>query len=563
MKGKSILIISVLFVFGLVLSACQPQATATPETITVIETVVIEQEGETIIETREVEKVVTATPEPKGGDTLVFRLSEDPETLDHVLTNSLTANGVISNYFCERLVYYDGEGNPQPWLAESWEVSDDQSEITFYLRQGVMFHDGTELNAEAVKYNIDLILDPAVASPKLSGLGSLQSVEVVDEYTVKFIFSEPYAPFFIYMAGATGCIASPTAMEEWGDQYGRHPVGTGPYVFQEWIPGSQITFTRNENYQQFRTDVVNKGAPLAEQIILLVIPEEGTVQAALETGEILVGDLAADIVARFVGDPNFEVVIDKNVANVVFLEFNFNRAPFDNPVIRQAIGHAIDRQAAVNAAWNGYAEIAYSPLPLGDPGFDPEIAAQYGTPYDPEKALELFLQEGFTQNADGVMLNPDGTPVVWKVKSYAGFTHINRTLEVVQANLADLGIEVTLETAEWGAFYSSLLEDDWDMELMRWTNRDPSILNGIYRSPGHYEKTPPGPYDEILDRCNATMDPDLRNECVKEAQISLMENYMSVPILSNWLMYAVQGYVRDYTIDFLGYLLPGDVWLDR
>jgi peptide/nickel transport system substrate-binding protein len=352
-------------------------------------------------------------------------------------------------------------------------------------------------------------------------------------------------------------------MQQWGDEYGRHPVGTGPYVFEDWIPGSQITFVRNENYQQFRTDVKNTGLPLADKVILLVIPEEGTVQAALETGEILVGDLAADIVARFVGDPNFNVVIDKNVANVVFLEFNFLKPPFDDPVVREAVSYAVDRQAAVNAAWNGYAEIAYSPLPLGDPGFDPAIAEEYGTPYDPAKALELFLQAGFTQTDDGIMLDPEGNPVVWKVTSYAGFTHINRTLEVVQANLKDLGIEVQLETAEWGAFYPTLLEDDWHMDLMRWTNRDPSILNGIYRSPGHREKTPAGAYDEVLDRCNATIDPDARNECVKEAQILLMENYMSIPILSNWTMYAVQNFVKDYTIDFMGYLLPGDVWLDK
>jgi peptide/nickel transport system substrate-binding protein len=565
MKPKKIMFaFTLVLAFVFVLSACAPGTTITvppPEVIEKEVTRVVEIAGtaQTIVE----QVVVTATPQPKGGDTLTFRLDEDPETLDSTLTNSLTANGVITQYFCERLVYYDKNGDPQPWLAESWQVSPDQTEIVFTLRQGVQFTDGTDFNAEAVKFNIDRIMDPAIASPKLSDLGSLTSVDVVDDYNVKFTFSEPYAPFFIYMAGATGCINSPTAMQTWGEEYGRHPVGTGPYQVEEWIPGSQITFIRNENYQQFRTDVVNPGKPLADKVILLVIPEEGTVQAALETGEILVGNLAADIVARFVGDPNFNVVIDKNVANVVFLEFNFPKPPFDDPVVREAIGYAIDRQAAVNAAWNGYAEIALSPLPLGDPGFDPEVAAQYGTPYDPAKALELFQQAGFSQNADGTMLDPSGQPVVWKVTSYSGFTHITRTLEVVQANLKDLGIQVNLETAEWGAFYESLLGDNWDMDLMRWTNRDPSILNGLYRSPGHRDKTPAGPYDEILDRCNATTDPNARNECVKEAQISLMENYMSVPILSNWTMYAIQSYVRDYTIDYLGYLMPGDVWLDK
>lgn len=558
---------SVLFIFVFVIAACAPQEAPTAEVIEVeiqVEvTKIVEIEGEKEIITETITEIVTATPEPRGGDTLIFRLSEDPETLDSILTNSLTANTTIMETFCEALVYFDSEGNPQPWLAESWEVSDDQLEIIFKLRQGVMFHDGTEFNAEAVKYNIDLVLDPDVASPKLSNLGSLTTVEVLDEYTVKFTFTEPYAPFFFYLSDSTACINSPTAMMEWGEEYGRHPVGTGPFVFVDWIPGSQITFVRNEDYQQFRTDVLNTGPALAEQLIYTVIPEEGTVQAALETGEILSAFLQADIVARFVGDPNFQVVINKNVDNIVFLEFNFLRPPFDDVKVREAVSYAINRQAAINAAWNGYAEMAYSPLPLGDPGFDPDIAAEYGTPYDPEMAVSLFEEAGFTQNDDGVMLDPDGAPVEWKITSYSGFTHITRTLEVVQANLKDLGIEVELWTAEWGAFYPTLLEDDWHMDLMRWTNRDPSILNGIYRSPGHREKTPAGPYDEVLDRCNETIDPDARNACVKEAQILLMENFIAIPILSNWQMFAVQNFVRDYTLNFFGGRLLGDVWLDQ
>ena len=423
MKKITLILFSGLILLSLALTACQPQQASEAEVIEreVEVTRIVEVEGEKEVITETIVEVVTATPQPKGGDTLVFRISEDPETLNSVETNSLTANDVIATYFCERLVYFDQDGNAQPWLAESWDVSEDQLEIVFKLREGVMFHDGTELNAEAVKYNIDQILDPDVASPKLADLGTLESVEVVDEYNVKFVFSEPYAPFFVYMAGATGCINSPTAMQEWGMEYGRHPVGTGPFVFEEWIPGSQITFVRNENHQQFRKDVSNPGLPLAEKVILTVIAEEGTVQAALETGEILVGYLAADIVASFVGNPNFNVIIDKNVANVVFLEFNFNVEPFDNPTVRKAINYAIDRQAAINAAWNGYAEIAYSPLPLGDPGFDPEIAAEYGTPYDPAMALQLFEEAGFTQNSEGIMLDPNGQPVVWKVTSYCRF----------------------------------------------------------------------------------------------------------------------------------------------
>jgi len=553
------LLLSVLVIASFVLASCAAPAAAPAEPQVVEVTRVVEKEGQTIIE------VVTATPEPKGGDTLYMRLSEDPESLDSVLTNSLTANSVIANYLTDRLVYFDADGMAQPWLAKSWEVSEDQTELTFFLQEGVKFHDGTDFNAEAVKANFDRMMDPANASPKLGYLGSLQEVVVVDDLTVTFVFEKPYAPFFINLAGAVGAINSPTAVEQYGETYGRSPVGTGPFMFEEWIPGSSITLVRNPDYKQFRKDVYNQGPALAEKIVLVVIPEEGTVQAALETGEIISADLAADIVARFVGDPAYNVIIDKNVANVVFLEFNFLKPPFDDIRVRKAVNHAVDKAAAIRAAWNGYAEPALSPLPLGDPGFSAEIAAEYGYEYDPEKALALFEEAGFTQNADGIMVDAAGAPVVWKVTSYAGFTHINRTLEVVQANLKDLGIEMVIETAEWGAFYASLQEPDadWDMELMRWTDRDPSILSNIYRSPGHIGTYPAGPWDEVLDRCDATMDPAERFDCIGEAQKLLLENASSVPILTNWSMYAVRKEVMDYHLDYTGYLLASDIWIQK
>jgi peptide/nickel transport system substrate-binding protein len=175
-------------------------------------------------------------------------LQEDPETLYNVNTNSLTANTVINTYILDRLVYFDADGNPQGWLADSWEVNDDQTEITFTLRPGIMFHDGNEFTAEAVKFHFDNVLNPDNASPRLAFMGSLQGVTVIDDYTVKFIFETPYAPFFDTLAGEG--FNSLAAVEAAGDEYGRQPIGTGPYMVEEWIPGSQITLVRNPTYQQ-------------------------------------------------------------------------------------------------------------------------------------------------------------------------------------------------------------------------------------------------------------------------------------------------------------------------
>ncbi|MDQ2092489.1 ABC transporter substrate-binding protein [Rhodalgimonas zhirmunskyi] len=499
-----------------------------------------------------------------NAETLRFRLGEDPESLYNVETNSLTANTVIASYLLERLVYFDKNGDAKPWLAESWELNEAQTEITFKLRNGITFHDGEPFNADAVVYHFNTILAPESASPHLASMGPLTSIEALDDLTVKFTFSEPYAPFFNELAGATGGFNSPKAVEAAGSGYGRAPVGTGPYMIDQWIPGTEIKFVRNDNYhEQFRGDAVNKGAPHAEEILLSVISEDGVAQAALEAGELSASMLLSDTIAQFMDHPDFNTVIDETATNLMFLEFNHQKAPFDDVNMRKAIGYAIDRESALAAAWDGFGTAALGPLALGIPGFDGEVAAKYGTPYDPEKAKAILDDLGWVDSDGDGIRDKDGKPAEFLIKGYAGYAHSSRTLQVIQANLAQIGINVTLETADWGAFYPSLLDDGWDMDLMRWTARDAGILGELFRSPGHRQKLPANaPLDDLLTRCNSTVDPAARNECVSEAQRMLLENVTIVPIMSNWTVIATQGNVKDYTIDRMGYLIPGDVRIE-
>ncbi|HEY2132425.1 MAG TPA: ABC transporter substrate-binding protein, partial [Acetobacteraceae bacterium] len=217
-----------------------------------------------------------------AGPTLHFRLGEDPETLYNVKSFSLTVSSVLGPYLLDRLVYFDASGQPKPWLAESWTVSEDQTEITFKLRTGIKFTDGTDFNAAAAKAQFDAVMDKKNASPLLPLLGSLQTVEAPDATTLRFTFAKPFAPFLSNIAQASFGFNSPTAVAKYGDQYGRHVVGTGPYMLKSWDPGSEIVLVRNPNYHQYRGDAVNKGAPIADRIVLTVISEEGVAQAALE-----------------------------------------------------------------------------------------------------------------------------------------------------------------------------------------------------------------------------------------------------------------------------------------
>lgn len=490
---------------------------------------------------------------------LHFRLSEDPETLYNVKSVSLTVNSLLTSYILESLVYFDADGQPKPWLAESWTVSPDQKQITFKLRSGVVFTDGTPFDAAAVKFHFDSIMDKANASPLLPRLGSLESVEVVDPHTVRFTFAKPYAPFLNYIAGALGGINSPTAVKKSGIQYGRHPVGTGPYMLTSWLPGTELNLARNPHFHQYRGDALNKGAPYAAKVVLTVISEESVSLAALQTHELMAATISADAITALSKDTAFHVVINKTVNNLLFLEFNQRRAPFSDINFRRAISYAINRDAVAMAAFNSYASPALGPLALGIPGFDPKIGQEYGTPYNPAKAREILAKVGWTRDGGGPLMK-DGKPAVFVIKSYAGFQTIDNTLAVIQSNLADLGIKVSLDTSDWGTFYPSLKADNWDMDLMRWTSSDPSVLTQLFRSPGHRGATLANPeQDAILDRCGTLMDAAARAACVGEAQTSLAKNVVIAPIVSNWLVTATQADVKDYHLDYFNNLIPGDV----
>lgn len=504
---------------------------------------------------------VCAAAAQAAAQTLSFRIGEDPETLYNVNTVSLTAGEIINTYVLERLVYFDADGAPQPWLASGWDVSDDQTEITFALREGIRFHDGAPFDAAAVAAHFGEILDPENASPQLANMGPLERVEAVEAMTVRFVYSEPFAPAFNAIAGNGGGINSPAAVAAAGDGYARAPVGTGPFVFERWLPGTLLEFTRNDDYHATpRSDWANAGPAHAERVVLNVISEEGMAQAALETGELTAASLAADVIPLFENNPSFNLVVNRSSGNLVFLEFNHQKPPFDDPRFRRAISHAIDREAAVEAAWAGYGTPALSPLSAAIPGFSAEVAAERGAPYDPERAAAILAELGWADGDGDGTLDKDGVEAAFTIKSYAGFTHIDRTLQVIQANLKALGMAVELETADWGAFYPSLLEDGWDMDLMRWTDKDADVLTQLFLGDGHRDKLTPDPeLDAILQRCNTTMDPQPRLDCIGEAQAALLERMTVAPVLTNFGVVATQADVTGYGFDYLGYVKVIDV----
>jgi peptide/nickel transport system substrate-binding protein len=489
---------------------------------------------------------------------LRFRLVEDPEMLWSGQSVSLTVNTVIGTYLVERLVYQGADGRPQPWLAESWSFSEDSKQITFRLRPGTKFHDGTDLDAAAVKFHFDAILDPARASPVRPIIAALESVDVIDAATVRFNFSRPFAPFMTLLGGGAYGINSPTAVQRLGRQYGRRPVGTGPYRFVSWQPGAEIVLERNPSFRQLRADAVNKGAPFADRITLSVIPEEGVAFSALMTRELSAAELQTDTVERLSRDRNFKVVIDENAKNLSFLEFAF-RPPFDDPRMREAIALAVDRAAVVRAAYAGYAVEVRGPMSRGIPGYDEAVAQEFGTGHDPARSRAMLAELGWTDPGRRGVLSKDGREARFALRTYSNPV-VERALAVIQRNLAEVGIQVSITSSDWGSFYPSLLRDGWDLNFMRWTSFDPFVLVQLFRHPGHRRALPKFEgLDEALAGIETTLDPAQRQVHVSAAQRLLLQNRAIVPLLTNHNVTIIQAGLENYVPDAFNLIKPGDL----
>src|SRR5262249_53900843 len=215
---------------------------------------------------------------PVQGGVLRTSISEDGGQLDPARQISLNDFYIIQGTLDDALVYLDENGLPKPWIAESWTISDDSLTITFKIRTGIKFHDGTDLDAAAVAFNYTRVLDPSLGAISKSQLGTLTSVEATDATTAVFHFSAPYAPIFSGLAGLG--VASPTAIQKYGDDFGHHPVGSGPFMFKEWVPGTKIVLERNPNYVNYREDDKNKGPAYVDELEFDVITEHATQSAA-------------------------------------------------------------------------------------------------------------------------------------------------------------------------------------------------------------------------------------------------------------------------------------------
>lgn len=509
-----------------------------------------------------------ADGEPRQGGSIVVGNIEDPNSLDPHATIMATASGIMS-WIYDRLFYIDENGLPAGRLAESWEVSEDNTVLTVTLREGRTFHNGEPVNADAVEFTFNRLMNPETAAPASEQVGPLTSVTALDEYTVEFVFEEPYAPFFFAASGAYMGILPPGAVEELGDDFGRNPVGSGPFMFDTWETGAQIRLVRNPDYENPRTDRLNSGAPYVDELIFRTIPELGTRVAALETGEINVLGLTREAVPQFEGNPDFSIISAEETASLNFVEFNYTRPPFDDAQFRRAFGLAIDKEAIVLGAYGGYATLNPNPYPNGNPGWDPAIGEEYGMAYDPDAAAALFEELGWVLDeesgvrvAQGVEGIDDGTPAEFECWTYP--TEVKqRECEIIQANLADVGVTITIQLTDFGTMSAEMPNGEFDFDVMRWTWNEPVILSLLFKCPGWQQLYCNEELDEMLIAAETEMNAEARLEIVRDIQRLLLEEAVIVPFASDWYITASTAAMQDLRYDSTFGLTYDDVWLQE
>lgn len=498
--------------------------------------------------------------EPQPGGTLRLAIIEDPDSLDPHGTIMLTASSIMQ-YIYDRLVYIGEDRMPHPWVAESWEISEDGTQVTFTIREGIKFHDGTDLDAEAVKFTFDRFLDPATAAPAVSQLGTMESVEVVDGNKVRMNFSAPYAPLFTNLSGSYAGIISPTAVRERGDTFGHNPVGSGPFMLKEWRAGQGITLARNPDYKQYRDDHKNKGPAYLDEVEYRIIPEAATRLAALERGELDVSSIDVQQVDRIKADPNYQVITWEEATNMDFIEFT-NKWPFTELAVRQAINYCIDRESIAASAWNGQATPNPLPIPVGVAGWDETLAEEYGYHYDLDKARQVLADAGFTPGPDGV-LEKDGQRLEFTLMVYSGNEMLKTAAEIIQATVRQVGIQMDIQIMDFAAMIPILEAGESDCDLMRWTFADPVILSLLFKSPGWTNQVSDPELDALLEVADTTLDPDARIEAVHAAIKYILENAIIAPIVTDWILSATRSNVKDYVWDALGNAKLTDVWIEQ
>jgi glutathione transport system substrate-binding protein len=500
-KSARFLSVALLLLGLLLLSACVPGAVdPTPAPTVAVP-------GTTPDPVQPTPVVDTPAP-PAEPQTLTVASGTDIESLNIHMVTASPSYSVLEHIY-ETLFYMNPEGELEPVLAESMEPGDGNN-FVLRLRQGVQFTDGTPFNADAVKANLDWVLDPDNGAPFRFLIVNIEEVVVVDEYTVELRLDSPFAPLSAHLSHGALAMMSPALLEQGLDAMAENAAGTGPYMLENWRRDDAVTLRRNPDYWGDQ--------PAIETVVFRVIREDGARLVEIEAGTV---DVAIRVppaeAARLEADPNINIVTTPGL-RTIYIFFNTLEEPFTDVRVRQAVNYAVDVEAIVRDLFEGAARVSDAPFAPPIFGYSPQ------EPYarDLARARELLAEAGIAEGTRVVLYHPTGR-----------YIQDALVADAVRSQVREAGLDVELRTLEWPQYVPHIRreqpENDIQFAMLGWgvpTVDADYALFALFHSSEH----PPGfngafytnpRVDELLEEARTNPDSDARLRAYDEA-ISLI-----------------------------------------
>ncbi|GIK74033.1 MAG: glutathione ABC transporter substrate-binding protein [Chloroflexota bacterium] len=476
-------------------------------------------------------------PAPAAGPkTLTIAAGTDVENLDvHRVTASPSFS--VLEHIYETLFYMNTEGQLEPLLAESLEPGEEENTFILKLRQGVNFSDGTPFNAEAVKMNLDYVLNPDNGSAFRFLISRIQEVEVVDDHTVKLILDSEFAPLAAHLSHGALAIVAPSEMEQGADFMANNAIGTGPYMLERWDRAESVSLVRNPNYWG--------DAPAIDRVVFKVVQEDGARLVEVEAGTV---DVAVRVppaeAARIDANPNVDVITTPGL-RTIYIFFNVTKEPFDDVRVRQALNYAVDVEGIVNQLFDGAARVSDAPFAPPIFGYKPN------EPYarDVERARALLDEAGVAEGTTLTLYHPTGR-----------YIQDALVADAVRAQLREVGLEVELRTLEWPQYVPFVRapaeENQVQFAMLGWGTPTMDADYALYAL-FHSSEHPPGfngafysnpEVDRLLDEARTTTDVDTRRDLYAQALDIIWEEAPWLFLYSEVQLTAIRSNVEGFVV---------------
>ncbi len=477
-------------------------------------------------------------------------------------------NGRVTRSIYDSLVHETKDGEIEPWLAESWKISEDGKTYTFHLKENVSFTDGTPFDAEAVKFNFDRIKDPATnGTNSMNELGPYESSDVLDKYTVKVNFSKPFAPFLSNAAKSDLGFVSPAAVEKFGEAYPQNPVGTGPFKVKSFTPGTQVVLVKNEDYDWAPDGWGHEGEAYLDKITVQFVPEEATRLGVLQSKQVHAADIVPPqnlVLLRT--DPQFNI-LETELRQINYsMYLNPQKEPWDDLDVRKAVRAALNIESAVEIVYLGTSEQAWSPVTTNMNGYAASVENSWE--YNPQLSAHLLEDAGYKKNADGIWAKNGKSLTIDFLDTQGNREKRIDLATVFQNQLKEAGIQLNIVSLSAGEYLERRLAGDYDMIAASQFSGDPDVMRMIFSTKGpngeeNLARANKPELDEWLERGYSTNDEKVRNENYGKAQEYIIENAYSIPTYLFQYSFATVAELKGIEFDSPGFPVFYDAWLQQ